>query len=173
MECVVQWSVPDCPCIDVVVASRQKTYTVQRFKKEKPILFFLLFVILVSVYLVDFVNNCTILISTFVHTLCVRCTFVCCSSTLLISYFILNLMDECQRFFTALSVLPGNNLDISAHRFPNFSWSEIITMSSSEVQLFLLTCGLNWLCHLSRHCFAFRDFIDVATLPQFEGPGQK
>lgn len=59
--------------------------------------------------------------STFVHTLCVRCTFVCCSSTLLISYFILNLMDECQRFFTALSVLPGNNLDISAHRFPNFS----------------------------------------------------
>lgn len=29
------------------------------------------------------------------------------------------------------------------------------------------------MCHLSRHCFAFRDFIDVATLPQFEGPGQK
>jgi hypothetical protein len=38
------------------------------------------------------------------------------------SYFILNLMDECQRFLTALSVLPGNNLAISAsHQFPNFS----------------------------------------------------
>ena len=79
MECVVQWSVPDCPCIDVVVASRQKTYTVQRFKKEKPILFFLLFVILVAVIqviwfqLVDFVL-CEQLYNSYIyicaHTLC-------------------------------------------------------------------------------------------------------
>ncbi len=57
-----------------------------------------------------------------------------------------------QRFFTALSVLPGRRLAISAHLFPFNRCSSIIISSSSWLHGFLLMSGLRWLYQRSLHC---------------------
>jgi len=58
-----------------------------------------------------------------------------------------------QRFFTALSVLPGKSRAILAQLFPHFRRLVTIIVSSSALKGPFRTSGFSWLCHLSRHCF--------------------
>jgi hypothetical protein len=59
---------------------------------------------------------------------------------------------EFQWFFTALSVLPGRNLAISAHRLSSCLWARRRMVSSAWVQGTLQMDGSSWLCQRSRHC---------------------
>jgi hypothetical protein len=77
---------------------------------------------------------------------------------------------ELKWFLIALSVLPGSNLDISAHLFPNFWCALRMILSSSSLHFPLRMSGLRWLCHLSLHCFPMRPFSLDAIKLQFFAP---
>ena len=61
-----------------------------------------------------------------------------------------------QWFLIALSVRPGSNFAISAHRFPIRACSLLIISSSSTLQGLFLMEGSRWFNHLVRHCFPLR-----------------
>lgn len=66
---------------------------------------------------------------------------------------------EFQWFLTALSVRPGSNRAMVAHRFPNRAWAAKIVSSSVGENGRCSTFGLNWLHHLSRHDFPDRPLM--------------
>lgn len=76
-------------------------------------------------------------------------------SPLLCSLSLLAIM-TCHRFFTALSVLPGKSLAISAHLLPNCLCEDRIFSSSSALKPLLLILGSSWLHHRSLQLFAGR-----------------
>lgn len=77
---------------------------------------------------------------------------------------------ELKWFLIALSVRPGNNLEISAHLLPCFLWASKMILSSSSDHLPFLMSGLRWLCHLSRHCLPIRPLSFDAMKLQFFAP---
>ena len=92
------------------------------------------------------------------------------SSSRSCAFPILRFRVELNLFLMWLSVLPGKNLAISDHLFPNFLCNSTICKSSSRVHLFFLMSGFKWLCHLSRHYFPIRPGRCWATLLQFLAP---
>lgn len=65
-------------------------------------------------------------------------------------HFSFAFIDECQWFFTALSVRPGSFSVILAHRLPYFACICMMISSSSDVHGLFLIAGLSWLCHLHK-----------------------
>lgn len=73
---------------------------------------------------------------------------------------------EYQWFLIALSVRPGNNLAISAHRFPRRAWAARIKCVSSARHGALSMSGSRKLSHRVRHCLGVRPGKRAAMLAQ-------
>mmetsp|Transcript_6445 Transcript_6445/g.20583 ORF Transcript_6445/g.20583 Transcript_6445/m.20583 type:complete len:299 (-) Transcript_6445:185-1081(-) len=80
-------------------------------------------------------------------------------------------MIEFHRFLMSLSVRSGMySSEICAHLVPSCSTRLQIATSSSCVQSPLLSSGLRWLRHRSRHCLPLRMWSSVAICTQFFTP---
>lgn len=66
--------------------------------------------------------------------------------------------------------LPFRRLAIKAHLLPSCACASMMIRSSSGVHPSLRTVGLNWLCHLSRHCLPIRPFKCEEINDQLCGP---
>ncbi len=64
-----------------------------------------------------------------------------------------------QWFLTALSVLPGSNLAISAHLLPIRAWASLMIFSSASDHGVFLMSGCKWLCQLLRWHVIIYDMI--------------
>ena len=75
-----------------------------------------------------------------------------------------------QWFLMELSVLPGRNLLIRAHLFPNLACASIIASSSSSVHRSFFIFESRWLWYLSLHCLPILPGRCFAIVDQFFAP---
>ncbi len=77
---------------------------------------------------------------------------------------------EFQWFLTALSVRPGSNRAITAHRLPCAACAATTAASSQSENAALRTPGSSWLHHRRRQDLPDRPLMPAAILDQLRGP---